>query len=101
MGSPRSSSTPATSGARRRSPRPASVTRASASPRTARRIVLPSVDGVVKRWLVSGGVGFIGHHLVRHLVARGDHVRIIDDFSAAPYPTRFKRRNANELASGS
>jgi UDP-glucuronate 4-epimerase len=55
----------------------------------------------VKRWLVSGGVGFIGHHLVRHLVARGDHVRIIDDFSAAPYPTRFKRRNANELASSS
>jgi UDP-glucuronate 4-epimerase len=53
----------------------------------------------VKRWLVSGGVGFIGHHLVRNLVARGDHVRIIDDFSDAPYPARFKRRNANELLS--
>ena len=25
----------------------------------------------MKRWLVSGGVGFIGHHLVRSLVARG------------------------------
>jgi UDP-glucuronate 4-epimerase len=55
----------------------------------------------VKRWLVSGGVGFIGHHLVRSLVARGDHVRIIDDFSDAPYPSRLKRRNANELASSS
>jgi UDP-glucuronate 4-epimerase len=55
----------------------------------------------MKRWLVSGGVGFIGHHLVRSLVARGDHVRIIDDFSNAPYPTRLKRRNADELASSS
>lgn len=53
----------------------------------------------MKRWLVSGGVGFIGHHLVRSLVTRGDHVRIIDDFSDAPYPTRLKRRNANELLS--
>lgn len=51
----------------------------------------------MKRWLVSGGVGFIGHHLVRRLAARGDHVRVIDDFSDAPYPTRFKRRNADEL----
>jgi UDP-glucuronate 4-epimerase len=55
----------------------------------------------VKRWLVSGGVGFIGHHLVRSLLARGDHVRIIDDFSDAPYPSRLKRRNANELVSTS
>lgn len=51
----------------------------------------------MKRWLVSGGVGFIGHHLVRSLVARGDHVRVLDDFSNAPYPTRLKRRNAEEL----
>ena len=55
----------------------------------------------MKRWLVSGGVGFIGHHLVRSLLTRGDHVRIIDDFSDAPYPSRFKRRNANELVSTS
>lgn len=51
----------------------------------------------MKRWLVSGGVGFIGHHLVRSLVARGDRVRVLDDFSDAPYPARFKRRNAEEL----
>src|SRR5688572_3352140 len=52
-------------------------------------------------WLVSGGVGFIGHHVVRALVARGDRVRVIDDFSEAPYPARLKRKNAEDLLSES
>jgi UDP-glucuronate 4-epimerase len=51
----------------------------------------------MKRWLVSGGVGFIGSHLCRALLGRGDAVRIIDDFSDAPYPTLLKRKNEEAL----
>lgn len=52
----------------------------------------------MKRWLVTGGVGFIGYHLVRALRARGDAVRVLDDFSDAPYPTAMKERNQRDLS---
>jgi UDP-glucose 4-epimerase len=32
-------------------------------------------------WLVTGGCGFIGSHLLEALIARGDRVRILDDLS--------------------
>ena len=51
----------------------------------------------MRRWLVTGGVGFIGYHLTGALLAAGDEVTVVDDFSDAPYPTRMKERNQADL----
>jgi UDP-glucuronate 4-epimerase len=53
-----------------------------------------------KHLLVTGGAGFIGSHLTRRLLGRGDRVTVLDDFNDFYDPAR-KRRNAAELAAHS
>ena len=52
-----------------------------------------------QKLVVTGGVGFIGSHLCHALLARGDTLRIVDDFSNAPYPTAMKEANLTRLRS--
>jgi UDP-glucuronate 4-epimerase len=42
--------------------------------------------------LITGGAGFIGSHLAEALLARGDHVTIVDNFDPF-YPEAVKREN--------
>jgi UDP-glucose 4-epimerase len=40
---------------------------------------------VTKRYLITGGAGFIGSHLSEALLARGDHVVVLDNLSTGRF----------------
>jgi UDP-glucuronate 4-epimerase len=50
--------------------------------------------------LVTGGAGFIGQHLVRALLARGDRVRVLDNFDDAYDPALKAEVPGSELVRG-
>lgn len=51
--------------------------------------------------LVTGGAGFIGHHLVRALLERGDTVHVIDDYSTGRSQRLDPYRSSIILVEGS
>ncbi len=52
------------------------------------------------RYLVTGGAGFIGSHLVETLVRRGDEVRVLDNFSSGKRANLAAVREAITLIEG-
>jgi nucleoside-diphosphate-sugar epimerase len=50
--------------------------------------------------LVTGGAGFIGSHIVRHLLARGDHVRVLDNFSTGKRENLTRIQGSLEVIEG-
>ncbi|MEM7356647.1 MAG: NAD-dependent epimerase/dehydratase family protein, partial [Acidobacteriota bacterium] len=46
--------------------------------------------------LVTGGAGFIGSHLIQHLLGRGERITVLDDFNDFYDPAR-KRDNVAPL----
>ncbi|HET9768988.1 MAG TPA: GDP-mannose 4,6-dehydratase [Thermoanaerobaculia bacterium] len=51
-----------------------------------------------KHLLVTGGAGFIGSHLTRRLLGRGDRVTVLDDFNDFYDPAKKRRNVAPFLA---
>lgn len=48
-------------------------------------------------YLVTGGAGFIGSHVAKHLLERGDEVLILDNFNDY-YDPKIKRSNVEKLS---
>ena len=54
----------------------------------------------MRKFLVTGGAGFIGSHIVEALVARGDRVRVLDDLSTGKLSNLQHVRQQIEFTEG-
>ncbi|MEA3351209.1 MAG: SDR family NAD(P)-dependent oxidoreductase [Chloroflexota bacterium] len=54
----------------------------------------------MKSSLVTGGAGFIGSHIVRKLLSRGDRVRVLDNFSTGKWENLAEVKDAVEIIAG-
>jgi len=54
----------------------------------------------MKKFLVTGGAGFIGSHIVEQLVSRGHSVRVLDDFSSGREENILPVRKKIEVLKG-
>ncbi len=54
----------------------------------------------MRNFLVTGGAGFIGSHIVEALLARGDRVRVLDDFSTG-HRSNIPKSDRIEVIEGS
>jgi nucleoside-diphosphate-sugar epimerase len=52
------------------------------------------------KFLVTGGAGFIGSHIVDALLRNGDSVRVLDDFSSGKYENLESNRSKIEIIEG-
>ncbi|MBI5645317.1 MAG: SDR family oxidoreductase [Ignavibacteriae bacterium] len=52
------------------------------------------------KYLITGGAGFIGSNLVHEILARGEHVRVLDNFSTGKRENLADVREAIELLEG-
>ncbi|MFA6222109.1 MAG: NAD-dependent epimerase/dehydratase family protein [Desulfomonilaceae bacterium] len=51
-------------------------------------------SSILKKFLVTGGAGFIGSHLVEGLLEKGHNVKVLDNFATG------KKENLNQLGNG-
>src|SRR5215204_3749076 len=57
-------------------------------------------EGMADRYLITGGAGFIGSHLVKHVLGAGGIVRVLDNLSTGSAERLNQIRDSVQLVTG-